>query len=61
MILVRELKMIDIEDIAELTTELGYPTSAEEMKARILEIKSNNNIWTFVAEQKKQSNWICWI
>lgn len=47
----RDYILADIESLAMLTTELGYPTTVSEMKARLVEISKNPNCKTIVAEQ----------
>jgi GNAT superfamily N-acetyltransferase len=50
-LLVRDYIPSDIESLAMLTAELGYPTTASEMEVRLKEISENPNCRTIVAEQ----------
>lgn len=47
---IRDYFHSDLESLAMLTTELGYPTTVSEMKARLVEISKNPNCRTIVAE-----------
>jgi GNAT superfamily N-acetyltransferase len=53
-LLIRDYITTDLESIAILTTELGYPTTISEMEARLEEISKNPNCRTIVAEQDAQ-------
>jgi GNAT superfamily N-acetyltransferase len=44
----------DAKRLAELTTELGYPTTAKEMKTRISLLKKGGDCAVFVAESAGQ-------
>jgi len=44
----------DLESLAILTTELGYPTTTSEMEVRLKEISENQNCRTIVVEHDKQ-------
>lgn len=46
---IRKYNSSDIVQFTELMTDLGYPSSLEEMKVRIERIESNPNYFTFVA------------
>jgi GNAT superfamily N-acetyltransferase len=48
--IVRECIFSDIESLAILTTELGYPTTVSDMESRLTEISKNPNCRTIVAE-----------
>jgi GNAT superfamily N-acetyltransferase len=50
-IILRDYIPSDLESLAILTTELGYPTSVSEMEVRLKEISENPNCRTIVAEQ----------
>lgn len=50
-ITLRNFIITDLESLAILTTELGYPTTVSEMEARLKEISENPNCRTIVAEQ----------
>ena len=47
---IRHLMIDDAEPVAQLITELGYPTASESMKARLESILTDSNYATFVAE-----------
>lgn len=49
-ITLRNFILIDIESLATLTTELGYPTTIEDMTSRMSEILQQPNSKTIVAE-----------
>ena len=53
-LILRDCIPADIESLATLTTELGYPTTVSEMEARLIEISKNPNCRTIVAEQDVQ-------
>ena len=53
-LILRDCIPADIESLATLTTELGYPTAASEMEVRLKEISENPNCRTIVAEQDEQ-------
>jgi GNAT superfamily N-acetyltransferase len=44
----------DAQRLAELTTELGYPTTPKEMKTRISQLKKGGDCAVFVAESVEQ-------
>lgn len=44
----------DAERLAELTSELGYPTTQKEMKSRISQLKKGSDYAVFVAENDGQ-------
>jgi len=48
-LIIREFQPNDIESLADLTTELGYATSIEQMTKRLETISQLDNYWTFVA------------
>ena len=50
-VIVREAEERDLEVLAKLMTELGYPTSVEEMNRRFEEISAAPSYDTLVAEQ----------
>lgn len=47
---IREYRESDIEMLAHLTTELGYPTHASDMYTRMQGIKNHPDYITFIAE-----------
>lgn len=51
---IRNAKASDVRRIAELSGELGYPTSEKEMRTRFTRIKPPSSHAVFVAEYKKQ-------
>jgi GNAT superfamily N-acetyltransferase len=51
---IREYKSTDVEALAELMSDLGYPTSLENMKIRMEFIESNSLYFTFVAVIEEQ-------
>jgi GNAT superfamily N-acetyltransferase len=51
-VIVRDCTMEDIEDVVFLMSELGYPTSYEDMKARFKNISSDSSYCTLLAEVK---------
>ena len=53
-LLIRDYILSDLESLAILTTELGYPTTVSEMEARLVEISKNPNCRTIVAENETQ-------
>ena len=48
--IIRESNDIDIHDLSRLMTQLGYPTTEEEMAIRYNKIKKDPHYLTFVAE-----------
>ena len=46
---IREMRAADAEEVAELSGELGYPVSAEEMQARIQQLAKLSDRVAFVA------------
>lgn len=54
MILIREYNPSDINVLAELMGDLGYPTSLGDMSRRMSNIESNPYCFTFVATWKEQ-------
>jgi predicted N-acetyltransferase YhbS len=48
---IRKSKTDDMNDLAALTTELGYSTTNEQMRNRMEILCSLENYWTFVAEK----------
>ncbi len=52
--IVREAEERDLGVLAELMTELGYPTSVEEMNRRLEEISADPSYCTLVAETDGQ-------
>ena len=51
---IRTASMNDASPIANLLSQLGYPTSTDEMKGRLAEILSNPNYLTLVAEHQNE-------
>ena len=51
-LIVRETGNEDIEALANLMTELGYPTSTQEMGRRFAEISADPSYGALVAEQE---------
>ncbi|MFD2618756.1 GNAT family N-acetyltransferase [Terrilactibacillus laevilacticus] len=49
MVEIRKYKPSDIVQLTELMTDLGCPSSLEEMKVRMERIELNSNYFTFVA------------
>lgn len=49
MIKVRPFESYDLESLTALMTDLGYPSSIEEMEERMKKIQSQSNCFTFVA------------
>jgi hypothetical protein len=47
---IREATRADSTSIAELISELGYPTSESDMRARLAAIEPDTNYRTFVAQ-----------
>src|ERR1041385_1260861 len=47
---IRKFQSNDILDLTDLTNELGYPTTIEQMTLRMKAIIHLDNYWTFVAE-----------
>ena len=50
---IRDFQAGDITSLTDLTNELGYPTTAEQMSTRMKTIAQLGNYWTFVAEYHK--------
>ncbi|MGE7771384.1 GNAT family N-acetyltransferase [Viridibacillus arvi] len=50
---IRKYKSSDIVEFTELMTDLGYPSSLDEMKLRMERIELNPNYFTFVATINK--------
>ena len=48
-VIVRPVESADMEPLADLMTQLGYPTRASEMQMRLESIVSNKSYSTFVA------------
>ncbi|MFT4413668.1 GNAT family N-acetyltransferase [Fredinandcohnia humi] len=46
---IRKAEMKDVDRLAELMTQLGYPTSVEQMKQRFANMESNSDYHTLVA------------
>jgi GNAT superfamily N-acetyltransferase len=57
---VRRARPTDTERIAELSGQLGYPTSTKEMKARLGEMFKDKDAACFVADSRKDGlvGWI---
>ena len=56
---IRHARKSDVPRLAELSGELGYPATAEEMKERFAQIKPAARHAVFVAElEKKVIGWI---
>jgi GNAT superfamily N-acetyltransferase len=53
-VIVREAEERDLGVLAKLMTELGYPTSVEEMNRRLEEISADPSYCTLVAETDGQ-------
>ncbi len=51
---IRAFQKEDLPALTELTNQLGYETSIEEMSARMKQIQSLDNYWTFVAVVDQQ-------
>ncbi len=51
-LMVREASREDLEDLARLMTELGYPSSTEDMSQRFEEISTDPSHCVLVAEQR---------
>jgi hypothetical protein len=49
MINIRQYSSSDLKDLTELMSDLGYPSSLEDMKKRMDFIESNPYYYTFVA------------
>lgn len=49
MINIRQYQSSDLESITELMTDLGYPSSIQEMETRMKSIESSPGYFTFVA------------
>jgi GNAT superfamily N-acetyltransferase len=47
---IREATVADASAVAGLMTELGYPTSESDMRARFIAIEADRNYRTFVAQ-----------
>ena len=47
---VRRVRATDLQRLAELAGQLGYPTSVEQMKARLREVQKDRDAACFVAE-----------
>ena len=52
--IVRWVSREDVEDLARLMTELGYPSSTEDMSRRFEEISADPSYYTLVAEREGQ-------
>ena len=50
----RDFQQEDLHDLADLMTELGYPTTPQEMQGRMSSIISNKNYKTIVATSRNQ-------
>lgn len=46
---IRKYDSADLSQFSGLISELGYPTSVDEMEIRMKRIESNSNYYTFVA------------
>jgi GNAT superfamily N-acetyltransferase len=53
-ILIRPYQSIDLIAITELMSDLGYPTTTEDMQKRMEKIESLSDYHTFVAEREGQ-------
>lgn len=53
-ILIRNFQLEDISYLTELTNELGYDTTVEQMTLRMKTIMQLDNYWTFVAVINKK-------
>src|SRR5436305_14871638 len=51
-LMVRAVEGADMEALADLMTQLGYPTRASEMQMRMEAIRADRNYATFVAVSK---------
>ena len=51
---IRNACLDDSSAIASLMSQLGYPTSSDEMKERLSAILSDSDYMTFVAEYRKE-------
>ena len=57
---VRRARSTDVARIAELSGQLGYPTSAKEMKARLRDVLKDKDGACFVAESR-EAGLVGWI
>jgi GNAT superfamily N-acetyltransferase len=46
---IRNFEWSDLTSVTDLTNELSYPTTVEQMKIRMEQILQMDNYWTFVA------------
>jgi GNAT superfamily N-acetyltransferase len=46
---IREFQLTDLEELTDLTSQLGYATTVQQMTARMNDIMKHTNYWTFVA------------
>lgn len=53
-LIIRDTTFADVEAIANLITQLGYPTTTEDMRARLGHISSHPDYRTIVAETANQ-------
>lgn len=51
---IRKANFDDLDKLAELMGELGYPTTIEEMKERYKNIRSNESYYTIAAEYDRK-------
>jgi len=51
---IREFQKEDLPALTELTNQLGYETSLDQMSARMKQIQPLDNYWTFVAVVDQQ-------
>ncbi|OEH92519.1 GNAT family N-acetyltransferase [Bacillus solimangrovi] len=52
--MIREANVTDVNELARLMGELGYPTSSTEMEQRFSSISSNRSYKTFVYDVEQQ-------
>src|SRR3712207_5336435 len=50
--IIRSAQSADVETLANLMTELGYPTSSEQMRGRFEAISDDSSYGTLVAERE---------
>ena len=57
---IREVRIKDARDIAQLSSELGYPTSPEEVRCRIGQMgeSSQNAVFVAVTSDDRIIGWV---
>ncbi len=53
-IIIRECQLNDIDSLSSLMNQLGYPTTADEMFKRLIEIGKKQEYTCLIAEQNQQ-------